>query len=45
MKRKVDETSIQDNPKVSAALKSIFTTSESAKHQPKAHWVTHNPFY
>ena len=36
---------IQDDPKVSKALKSIFTSSEEAKRQPQGHWVTHNPLY
>uniref|UniRef100_A0A914GTF0 Replication termination factor 2 n=1 Tax=Globodera rostochiensis TaxID=31243 RepID=A0A914GTF0_GLORO len=36
-----DETrfgSIQDNPNVPKAVKSMFTTSEEAKKQPTAHW-------
>ncbi|CAD5207929.1 unnamed protein product [Bursaphelenchus okinawaensis] len=37
--------SIQDDPKVSNAVKSMFTTSEEAKKQKTAHWVTHNPLY
>lgn len=37
--------SIQDDPNVSKAVKSMFTTSEAAKNQPRAHWVTHNPLY
>uniref|UniRef100_A0AC34QMC7 Replication termination factor 2 n=1 Tax=Panagrolaimus sp. JU765 TaxID=591449 RepID=A0AC34QMC7_9BILA len=44
-KRKAESSSIQDDPNVSKALKSIYTTSEEAKNQPKAHWVTHNPLY
>jgi hypothetical protein len=43
LKRKPE--SMQDDPNVSKALKSIFTTSEAAKNQPKSHWVTHNPLY
>uniref|UniRef100_A0A7E4VQH7 Replication termination factor 2 n=1 Tax=Panagrellus redivivus TaxID=6233 RepID=A0A7E4VQH7_PANRE len=43
-KRKA-EYSIQDDPNVSKAVKSMFTSSEEAKNQPKAHWVTHNPLY
>lgn len=38
-------SSIQDNPNVPSAVKAMFTTSEEAKKQPKAHWVTHNPLY
>ncbi|CAD5211103.1 unnamed protein product [Bursaphelenchus xylophilus] len=37
--------SIQDDPNVSKAVKSLFTTSEEAKKQKTAHWVTHNPLY
>ena len=44
-KRKAEQTSIQDDPNVSKTLKSIFTSSEEAKNQPKSHWVTHNPLY
>ncbi|KAL3085021.1 hypothetical protein niasHS_010090 [Heterodera schachtii] len=31
-------SSIQDNPNVPKAVKSMFTTSEEAKKQPTAHW-------
>ncbi|KAH7700570.1 hypothetical protein AAVH_32308 [Aphelenchoides avenae] len=44
-KRKADPKSIQDDPTVSKALKSIFTTSDAAKKQPAQHWITHNPLY
>ena len=44
-KRKPDSKSIQDDPTVSKALKSIFTTSDAAKKQPAQHWITHNPLY
>lgn len=37
--------SIQQNPNVPKAVKSMFTTSEEAKRQPTAHWITHNPLY
>ncbi|KAA3679535.1 uncharacterized protein DEA37_0006152 [Paragonimus westermani] len=37
--------SIQDDPKATSVYKSLFTTSEEAKRQPKAHWVTYNPLY
>jgi len=36
---------IQEDPNASKVFKSLFTTSEAAKNQPKAHWVTHNPLY
>ncbi|PAA73826.1 hypothetical protein BOX15_Mlig021736g3, partial [Macrostomum lignano] len=38
-------SSIQNNPKASAALKSLLTSSKEAKAQDKAHWVTFNPGY
>lgn len=41
----LDKGSIQDNPNISQAVKNMFTTSEQAKKQKKAHWVTHNPLY
>lgn len=37
--------SIQDDPNASEAYKSLFSSHETAKRQPKAHWVTHNPLY
>lgn len=37
--------SIQEDPNVSSVYKSLFTTSEEAKRQPKSHWVTFNPLY
>lgn len=37
--------SVQDDPNASAVFKSLFTTSEEAKNQPKGHWVTYNPLY
>jgi hypothetical protein len=37
--------SIQEDPTASKAYKSLFTSSEKCKNQPKAHWVTHNPLY
>ncbi|KER28727.1 hypothetical protein T265_13525, partial [Opisthorchis viverrini] len=36
--------SIQEDPTASSVYKSLFTSSEEAKRQPKAHWVTYNPF-
>lgn len=41
----VKPKSIQDDPSASKAFKSLFTTSEKAKNQPKGHWVTFNPQY
>ena len=37
--------SIQDDPNHSDVFKSLFTSSEKAKNQQKAHWVTFNPQY
>lgn len=37
--------SIQKDPNASETYKSLFSSHESAKKQPKAHWVTHNPLY
>lgn len=37
--------SIAKDPKASEALKSLFTTHETAKNKPKAHWITHNPLF
>ncbi|CAH8634221.1 unnamed protein product [Dicrocoelium dendriticum] len=37
--------SIQEDPNSSSVYKSLFTTSEQAKRQPKPHWVTYNPLY
>jgi hypothetical protein len=36
---------IQDDPNVSDVYKSLFTSSDKAKNQQKAHWVTFNPQY
>lgn len=36
---------IQQDPKASCIYKSLFTTSEAAKNQKQAHWVTYNPQY
>lgn len=38
-------SSIQKDPKTSQTFKSLFTTSEQAKNQKHAHWVTYNPLY
>ncbi|KAI1704948.1 rtf2 RING-finger domain-containing protein [Ditylenchus destructor] len=37
--------SIQDDPSVSKAVKALYTSSDAAKNQPTAHWVTHNPCF
>ncbi|KAM7538335.1 hypothetical protein Aperf_G00000067088 [Anoplocephala perfoliata] len=37
--------SVQDDPNASSAYKSLFTTCEEARNQPKSHWVTFNPLY
>lgn len=37
--------SIAKDPNASEALKSLFTTHETAKNKPKAHWITHNPLF
>lgn len=37
--------SVNKDPTASEAYKSLFTTHESAKNRPKAHWVTYNPCY
>ncbi|KAI6195489.1 Replication termination factor 2 [Aphelenchoides besseyi] len=45
-KRKAEKPlSIQDDPNVSGAVKSLFTSNEAEAKQPKAHWVTFNPLY
>jgi len=36
---------IQDDPNTSNVYKSLFTSSDRAKNQTKAHWVTFNPQY
>jgi len=37
--------SVANDPTASEAFKSLFTTHQSFKDQPKAHWVTHNPLF
>lgn len=37
--------SISKDANASETYKSLFTTHESAKNRPKAHWVTFNPCY
>ncbi|OTF72963.1 RTF2-like protein [Euroglyphus maynei] len=37
--------SVKKDPTASEAYKSLFTSHESAKNRPKAHWVTFNPCY
>lgn len=39
------EYSVKKDPNASEAYKSLFTTHETAKNQPRAHWVTFNPGY
>ena len=36
---------IQKDPAASKAYKSLFTSSDECKNQPKAHWVTYNPCF
>ena len=35
----------EHDPKDRESYKSLFTTHETAKNKPKAHWVTFNPFF
>ncbi|XP_054153696.1 replication termination factor 2-like [Oppia nitens] len=37
--------SVANDPKASETYKSLFTSHETARKQPKAHWVTFNPCY
>lgn len=37
--------SVQEDPSKSKVFKSLFTSSSEGKQQPRAHWVTYNPFY
>ncbi len=39
------KTGIQEDSTASKAYKSLFTTSDKARNQPKAHWVTYNPCF
>ncbi|XP_013392986.1 protein RTF2 homolog [Lingula anatina] len=43
--KEVKSKSIQSDPTTSKVFKSLFTSSEAAKKQPSAHWVTYNPCY
>ena len=36
---------ISNDPEASKVFKSLFTSSDKAKNQTKAHWITYNPFY
>ncbi|KAL5016735.1 hypothetical protein ScPMuIL_006324 [Solemya velum] len=38
-------SSIQKDPTTSSTYKSLFTSSDKAKKQQSAHWVTYNPQY
>ncbi len=42
---KLKKKSIQKDSKASSVYKSLFTTCEKARNQPKGHWVTYNPQY
>jgi len=42
---KPGQSDVQKDETKSTVFKSLFTTCESAKNQPKAHWVTYNPLY
>ena len=42
---KLTKTSVAKDPSASEVFKSLFTSSDNAKKQDHAHWVTHNPFY
>ncbi|KAL1117144.1 hypothetical protein AAG570_004472 [Ranatra chinensis] len=44
-KAKPGNYKIAKDPEASTAYKSLFTSSEKAKNQMKAHWITYNPFY
>ncbi|XP_027200184.2 replication termination factor 2 [Dermatophagoides pteronyssinus] len=37
--------SVKKDPNATEAYKSLFTSHDSAKNRPKAHWVTFNPCY
>lgn len=37
--------SIAADPNASKTYKSLFTSSDKAKNQQQAHWITYNPFY
>ena len=37
--------SIQDDPNATKTYKSLFTTCEKARNQPKPHWVTNDPCF
>ena len=39
------QATVQKDPSASAVYKSLFTSSDKAKKQGSAHWVTYNPFY
>ncbi|VDK43977.1 unnamed protein product [Anisakis simplex] len=44
-KRKMEDSSIQNDEKASTVYKSLFTTCEEAKRRPKPHWITYNPLF
>ncbi|KAG8288716.1 Protein RTF2 [Homalodisca vitripennis] len=37
--------SVSKDPQASEVFKSLFTTSQKAQDQTRAHWITYNPFY
>lgn len=37
--------SVAKDPKATETFKSLFTSHDSCKKQPRAHWITYNPLY
>uniref|UniRef100_A0A1B6MPX8 Replication termination factor 2 n=1 Tax=Graphocephala atropunctata TaxID=36148 RepID=A0A1B6MPX8_9HEMI len=37
--------SVAKDPQATEVFKSLFTTSQKAQDQTRAHWITYNPFY
>lgn len=44
-KKVKSDYSVQKDNGASEVFKSIFTSHQSDKEQPRAHWITYNPFY
>jgi hypothetical protein len=44
-KKMKSDYKISNDPEASTVFKSLFTSSDKAKNQTKAHWITYNPFY
>jgi len=44
-KKTKTDYSIAKDPEATTVFKSLFTSSDTAKHQDRAHWITYNPFY